>query len=1053
MKTIFKFAALLLLCFNVSHAALVDGYRYIYPKPGAMLVSPHTTIILRFEKTPPQAIANLSSFVQVRENNRVFHGTTRIASDDETILFQPDTPFAFGATIRVALQPECDPQTLFTAKKTEFQFHVIGEHSWSAPADDQIPSLHKKQKATVAGRARIMPNGVSVPSDFPHVNVSVNKETADGYIFLNNWRNDNPYNILFANDGSPVWYKRTNDGDRRRDFKVQRNGYITMLVRPSAGYPFGQGHVAYDENFNEVKTFHAVDGCSTDEHELQVLENGNYLLLGLKNIHNVDMSQIVPGGKKSATIHETGIQEFTADGDLIFQWRAWDYFDPNDIIGFCTPNEADPTSNSFRFPHMNAIDIDYDGHILLSSRHLSEVTKIHRQTGEIIWRLCGANSDFEFVNDDLNGFRMQHDIRSLGNNHYTVFDNGNMHNPPQSRAVEYVLDMDKKTATLVWECRGTAERNYYTHYMGNAQRLPNNNTLINWVYANSPKAMEVTPDGEVVYSMDFVEGFNTYRTFRFPWNGVVEKPLLFVEQENNSLVLIFNKFGDKNVAYYNIYGGTTPRPTTVVDTSRVTLKKLTGLTNEQRYYFRVTAVDNAGVESDFSNEEDIFVNFVNPGQNIIRNGSFSNETENWDFTTTDATASFDVSGSGELHVQISNAGSDFRSIQVRQGDLPLVRGKTYLFEFDAYSTVNRTIEAYVERAAAPWTNYGRLNPTGLRRARQHFAYEFLMENASDFAAQIVFNCGGAAGDVFIDNVSLTNIDGELPFRDLPAMWQHRDIGAVNLPGDAGTWQDLYLVKGSGTDIWGTSDQFHFAYQQITGDVEISARVMSIGDTDGWAKAGVMIRNSLEPGAKHAMMCATVSNGMAFQRRVEANQGSLNDNTESPKTPYWVKLSRRGTFFIGYESADGEKWDRITSERIQMNQTVYVGFAVTSHNNNALCEATFDDLQMDYETAAINQQETLLPSSFVLYPAFPNPFNPTTTIKYNLPERSHIRLVIYNIRGERVRELVNEVQEAGAYRCEFDAIDLSSGLYLYEMQANSLSTALHFHKVHKMTMVR
>ena len=99
---------------------------------------------------------------------------------------------------------------------------------------------------------------------------------------------------------------------------------------------------------------------------------------------------------------------------MIFIWKAWDHFDIRDL-------EIENLYGSYiRFPHMNAVFIDEDGHILLSSRHLSEISKIHRQSGEFIWRMIGApNSqynDFQFVNDPLNGFRNQHAIRSLGNN-------------------------------------------------------------------------------------------------------------------------------------------------------------------------------------------------------------------------------------------------------------------------------------------------------------------------------------------------------------------------------------------------------------------------------------------------------------------------------------------------------------------------------------------------------------------------------------------------------------------------------------------------------------
>ncbi|MHC4657344.1 MAG: aryl-sulfate sulfotransferase, partial [Planctomycetota bacterium] len=121
------------------------------------------------------------------------------------------------------------------------------------------------------------------------------------------------------------------------------------------------------------------------------------------------------------------------------------------------------------------------------------VTKINSDTGEIIWRLSGAHSDFTFVNDPLNGFRNQHAIRSTGNGRYLLFDNGNLHSPSVSRAVEYELDLDAMTATVVWEFREMPD--VYSHYMANTQRLPNGNTLINWAVGSLPKLTEVRPDG------------------------------------------------------------------------------------------------------------------------------------------------------------------------------------------------------------------------------------------------------------------------------------------------------------------------------------------------------------------------------------------------------------------------------------------------------------------------------------------------------------------------------------------------------------------------------
>src|SRR4029077_1293280 len=105
----------------------------------------------------------------------------------------------------------------------------------------------------------------------------------------------------------------------------------------------------------------------------------------------------------------------------------------------------DLTSSSFDFPHMNSIDVDDDGNILLSSRSNSECTKINRDTGEVIWRLGGSYSTLTFINDPLNGPREQHGFRSLGGGHYILFDDGNLHSPSVSRAVEYVVDPIAKT--------------------------------------------------------------------------------------------------------------------------------------------------------------------------------------------------------------------------------------------------------------------------------------------------------------------------------------------------------------------------------------------------------------------------------------------------------------------------------------------------------------------------------------------------------------------------------------------------------------------------------
>ncbi|MHC4693953.1 MAG: aryl-sulfate sulfotransferase, partial [Planctomycetota bacterium] len=630
--------------------------------------------------------------------------------------------------------------------------------------------------ANAADGPMIMPNGVSVPSNFPHVNITINDNPDPGYIFLDNrFSGDNSYNVIFDNTGSPIWYWQMND--ERRDMKVQPNGVLTMLARTG-----GTRFIGLDSNYREIATYRPVNGYSTDEHELVVLEDGGYLIIGLRT-NTVDMSLYLTGGNTNANVRETIIQEFTVTDELIFQWRAWDNFDVRDV------HLDNPLGGSFRFPHMNAIDIDKDGHILLSSRHISEITKINRDTGEIIWRLSGIpkNNDFTYINDPLNGPRNQHAIRHTGNGRYLLFDNGNLHSPSVSRAVEYEIDPNAMTATVVWEFRETPD--VYSHYMGNTQRLPNGNTLINWAVGALPKLTEVRPDGTKAFEMNWVDNFEAYRVWRCPWQGMALKPNLIVESPPDNLTLIFNKFGDPNVAYYRIYGGSSPQPTTVIATSTSTLKHISeGLENGIRYYFRVTAVDTNGAESDYSNEESAVISFTGPGQNVVSNGDFCQGQDSWTWEVSgSADASWQIE-SGVSHFNITNGGIQISDVQLRQAGIRLVRGKQYVFEFDAWSDLPRFIEAKVGQDESPWTNYSKIGYSSVTPNPTHFSYPFTMEDSSDYNARVVFNAGTSNVDVYIDNVSLINVlpgdfdlDNCVKFDDLDVLtseWLKEESGLI-----------------------------------------------------------------------------------------------------------------------------------------------------------------------------------------------------------------------------------------------------------------------------------
>lgn len=604
-----------------------------------------------------------------------------------------------------------------------------GGPSLTAKASVQPQSSGPQQPRPLAA---ILANGVSVPSDFPQVTLSVRGNPALDYIWLENvGQNGQAYKMILDTWGNPVFYQRGG----ARDFKPQKNGTITWA-----------GFTAVDNNFNYLRGYGTVNGYGTDDHELIVMKDGSYFLIGGAN-ESVDMSRYIAGGSPSATVLDNVIQQFTAADELIFQWRAWDNMN---ILG--QQQFINLTGSSFDFPHMNSVDVDDDGNILLSSRSNSECTKINRDTGDVIWRLGGAYSTLTFVNDPLNGPRQQHGFRALGGGHYIIFDDGNLHNPTVSRAVEYVVDAVAKTATMVWQFRDTPDK--YAYYMGNVQRMTNGNTHINWVLAGYPHAVEVDTNGVKQLEMSLSPGQDLYRSWRAFWNGVVPVPYLIAEAFPDNVTLVFNKFGDTNVSYYRIYAGTNSHPTNLVASTPFTLAHLSNLQSNQQYYFDVTAVSSSGIESPYSNEETLMVNLIQPGQNMLLNGDFSGGTNNWLFITTNTGAATFNTSTGACWVHFTSPGTLPTDIQLRQAGLKLIQGKKYYIAFDGMAVGGtHTIDVKVGQDLSPFGIYYTASPT-LTPVWQHFVYSFTMANPTDLGARLMFNMGGLARDIVLDNVSV-----------------------------------------------------------------------------------------------------------------------------------------------------------------------------------------------------------------------------------------------------------------------------------------------------------
>ncbi len=186
-----------------------------------------------------------------------------------------------------------------------------------------------------------------------------------------------------------------------------------------------------------------------------------------------------------------------------------------------------------------------------------------------------------------------------------------------------------------------------------------------------------------------------------------------------------------------------------------------------------------------------------------------------------------------------------------------------------------------------------------------------------------------------------------------------DVGFV-IPAGSTTGSGAsgsYTVNGSGSGIYDVADSFQYAWTTLVGDGEIRARVNSQTNTNEWAKAGVMVRETLDEGSRHAVCFLTPENGFGYEYRASTDQPSefFYGPSSAAAPNNWVKMVRSGDTLRGYASADGQNWTLINSGTVPgLQTTVRIGLIVTSSNNGTLSTTTFDNVQITGGASLVNQ---------------------------------------------------------------------------------------------------
>jgi hypothetical protein len=410
--------------------------------------------------------------------------------------------------------------------------------------------------------------------------------TSPGYILIALKEGAGEHGPMIVDDlGQLVWYSKYRSA---RDFKVQRYRGRLVLTwwegRVLAGHGVGE-YVIFDDSYREMARVRAGNGYQGDLHEFLITPQGTALLTTYNPVP-ADLSAV--GGPKYGAVWDGIAQEVDIEtGEVLFEWHSLEH------VGIEESYIEPPSDPNYPYDyfHINSIDVDHDGNLLICARNTWSVYKVERKSGEVLWRLGGKNSDFEMGPGTQSAF--QHDARRQRDGIISIFDNGahpQVHE--ESRGILVELDEQKMGAKLVREY--TFPEKLISTSQGSMQILPNSNVLIGW--GSQPFITEFSHDGQLLLDAHFPPDGESYRAFCFPWSGhPIEDPAVALEQLSAEKVKLYASWnGATEVESWEVLAG--PRPGRLESAGAVPRDgfETAMLVQSSHSYFAVRAKEHSG---------------------------------------------------------------------------------------------------------------------------------------------------------------------------------------------------------------------------------------------------------------------------------------------------------------------------------------------------------------------------------------------------------------------------------------------------------------------------
>jgi hypothetical protein len=492
---------------SLDNSALQAGVVTISPLPGSRDASPQTQVSML---GAPAGELSVQSVVGSLTGPHPGH--LRAYSQGDGASFLPTRPFAAGERVTVKARLRVGG-----VSHAILDVFVIAKPDPITTTPEPVLTGIASEAQAYRSRSDLRPPIVSVTENSPAV--------AAGDEFVAPYAGPGQAGpMILDSNGGLVWFKSLPRYTSATNFRVQEYAGKPVLTWWQGdisvhGYGLGEDVIA-DSSYAEFAHVHAGNGHRVDLHEFQLTPQGTALITAYSPIL-CDLSSVGAGSDDGVT---DGIfQEIDVKTGLVmYEWTSLDHVALSETYAKAARSTA---PYPFDYFHINSINVDRDGSLMISARNTWTVYDVDPRSGKIIWRLGGKRSSFKA--GPGTGTAWQHDPRELPDGSISVFDNGSsptIHT--QSRGIDLQLNTATGSVTLVREVTHTPA--LVVESQGNLQALANGDWFLGW--GQDPFFSEFSPTGEMIFDARFPTHVESYRSFRFPWTGTPTHPPVFAFQ-------------------------------------------------------------------------------------------------------------------------------------------------------------------------------------------------------------------------------------------------------------------------------------------------------------------------------------------------------------------------------------------------------------------------------------------------------------------------------------------------------------------------------------------